>query len=113
MITLKSVITKACAESIYKYQPIPKVICDALDHYITNVLVPLVENENPEVRSAANLVYQRFVNGFPAEAPVVTKDEHECDENGQPDVDICSMCKEHASFCSECRESNCCGAGQL
>ncbi len=39
--------------------------------------------------------------------------EHECDEDHEPDVDICASCKEHASFCSKCNESNCCGAGEM
>ncbi len=39
--------------------------------------------------------------------------EHECDEDGSPDCDICGSCREHASFCSECNESNCCGTGGM
>jgi hypothetical protein len=35
--------------------------------------------------------------------------EHACDEDGTPDSDICANCKDHASFCSECGLSNCCG----
>lgn len=37
--------------------------------------------------------------------------EHECDEDGTPDCDICSDCREHAGFCSVCDTSSCCGAG--
>jgi hypothetical protein len=37
------------------------------------------------------------------------KEEHTCDEDGQEDIDICRGCGEHASFCSECGESSCCG----
>lgn len=42
----------------------------------------------------------------------VDRDEHECNEAGSPDIDLCSDCKEHASFCSECGLSSCCGAGE-
>jgi hypothetical protein len=38
--------------------------------------------------------------------------EHECDEKGQEDIDLCRECGEHASFCSVCSGSNCCGQGQ-
>jgi len=41
------------------------------------------------------------------------REDHTCDEEGIPDCDICADCKEHASFCSECGESNCCGAGEV
>jgi predicted RNA-binding Zn-ribbon protein involved in translation (DUF1610 family) len=36
-------------------------------------------------------------------------EQHECDENGHPDIDICRGCKEHAGFCSVCGLSTCCG----
>ena len=37
--------------------------------------------------------------------------EHECDTDGSVDVDLCTDCKDHASFCSVCGLSSCCGAG--
>lgn len=37
-------------------------------------------------------------------------EEHECDDERSPDVDICADCREHASFCSICETSGCCGA---
>ncbi len=37
------------------------------------------------------------------------KDEHECDDDAQPDCDICTSCREHTSFCSVCGLSSCCG----
>lgn len=37
-------------------------------------------------------------------------DDHECDEASSQDVDICTNCLEHSSFCSQCGLSNCCGA---
>ena len=39
------------------------------------------------------------------------KGEHECDEDGRVDIDICSECGEHAGFCSVCGQSSCCGSG--
>lgn len=39
-----------------------------------------------------------------------TKAEHECDEDGNTDIDICSDCGEHSGFCSDCGLSSCCGA---
>ena len=38
------------------------------------------------------------------------EEDHECDEHGDSDIDICDCCRDHASFCSECGLSNCCGA---
>lgn len=35
--------------------------------------------------------------------------EHECDEGGPVDIDLCTGCGEHAGFCSICELSNCCG----
>lgn len=42
-----------------------------------------------------------------------TKDKHECNEAGQPDIDLCPICREHAAFCSICGTSNCCGGGEV
>ncbi len=39
--------------------------------------------------------------------------ETSCDEDGTPDCDLCSRCKEHASFCSKCGQSGCCGASEM
>jgi hypothetical protein len=39
-------------------------------------------------------------------------DEHECDTEGSVDIDVCQDCGEHASFCSECGLSDCCGASE-
>jgi hypothetical protein len=36
-------------------------------------------------------------------------EDHECDDKYEPDCDLCSSCKEHSGFCSECHMSNCCG----
>lgn len=36
-------------------------------------------------------------------------DDHECDEDGQVDCDICTSCREHTSFCSVCGLNSCCG----
>jgi hypothetical protein len=40
----------------------------------------------------------------------IENDEHECDDAGEPDIQICRDCKDHASFCSDCGLSGCCGA---
>lgn len=45
----------------------------------------------------------------PEELKALPDDEHECDEDGEPDSDICPRCKEHAGFCSVCGVSGCCG----
>ncbi len=37
----------------------------------------------------------------------------ECDTDGSVDIDLCTDCKDHASFCSVCGLSACCGAGQV
>jgi membrane protease subunit (stomatin/prohibitin family) len=37
--------------------------------------------------------------------------EHECDQDGKADIDFCTECGDHASFCSECGLSSCCGVG--
>ncbi len=36
--------------------------------------------------------------------------EHECNTDGTPDIDLCTSCREHTSWCSECTLSSCCGS---
>lgn len=36
--------------------------------------------------------------------------DHECDEDGETEMSICRGCHDHASFCSICMLSGCCGA---
>lgn len=38
--------------------------------------------------------------------------DHDCNDEYQPDCDICSGCKDHAGFCSICELSTCCGASE-
>lgn len=44
------------------------------------------------------------------DAFIIDTEEHECNEDANMDSDICSSCREHAGFCSECYVSNCCGS---
>jgi hypothetical protein len=37
-------------------------------------------------------------------------DEHDCDGEGETETGICTGCKDHSGFCSECGLSECCGA---
>lgn len=47
----------------------------------------------------------------PFETVEAELDTHQCDEDADVDVDICTSCGEHAGFCSECGTSSCCGVG--
>lgn len=40
-------------------------------------------------------------------------EEHECDNDGTVDIDLCSECGEHAGWCSICGLSSCCGTGEV
>jgi hypothetical protein len=54
-----------------------------------------------------------YIDGFdPLISPQIydpEADEHECDSDSEPDCDICAGCRDHATFCSICGLSNCCG----
>jgi len=39
--------------------------------------------------------------------------DHECDEDGEVDCDICAHCGEHSSFCSVCGMNNCCNEREM
>ncbi len=55
------------------------------------------------------IIYRRRPKGPPIFKRIeIEEDDHECDEDGEPDIDICRSCGEHAGFCSECGASSCC-----
>lgn len=72
-----------------------------------------MSNDNHDHTSAPEAPQVPAISQAPAQVPATTPPDdldHECDESASPDIDLCRACGEHASYCSQCGLSNCCGS---